>query len=456
MKLHTYILAAIATSSVLTACHKEAVVEVSKPVITPSKPITSDTLSGAIQGTLLAGKTYYFATDITINDGDTLFLQSGVKLIALGDGSSQLKSPQITVNGSLISLGTKEAPNYITVSEALRTPENAFKGIWGGIQCTPAKDKQGGDLILKWTHLEYAGGPVAIGNDVYKAGDPRYMIYFANVDKNFILEDSWITGSKDDAIRTDGGRISIMRNTFEMCGEKGGEALNMKSGTIGDVAYNVAIGTATNAFKVSNSGDKTIQANVNIYNNTMINCGFRQTKEGRGGGINYEAFAKGKAFNNLFINCRVSMRVVGGAGTGADLANLSYGNNLYYGNAPTLVTQFNATDGVSTFGATDIHGDIKQNSPVFYAYDVDQFDYATLGGTNKAPAVSWKQQALPLLRQGTSNFRIRQGSPAIGKGNTQFAPMNITSMKNEGAAAEVTRPGKDLGAYQLDGTGNQH
>ncbi|WP_212006306.1 hypothetical protein [Chitinophaga sp. HK235] len=455
MKFYHYIFAAICTGITLSSCHKEADVFVSKPVITPSKPITSDTLSGSIQGTLLAGKTYYFATDITINDGDTLFLQSGVKLIALGDGSSQLKSPQITVNGSLISLGTKEAPNYITVSDNMRTVDNAFKGIWGGIQCTPAKDKQGGDLILKWTHVEFAGGPAAAGNDIYKAGDPRYLIYFANVDKNFILEDSWIRGSKDDAIRTDGGRISILRNTFELCGEKGGEALNMKSGTIGDVAYNVAIGTATNAFKVSNSGDKTVQANVYIYNNTMVNCGFRQTKEGRGGGINYEAFAKGKAYNNLFINCRVSMRVVGGAGTGADLPNLSYGSNLYYGNAPTLISQFNATDGVSTFSANDIHGDVKQNSPVFYTYDVDQFDYTTLGGTIKTPPVTWKQQPLALLQQGTSNFRIRATSPAAGKGFTGFEPLNRTTVRSE-AAADVMKPGKDLGAYQLDGSGNQH
>ncbi|HVI44902.1 MAG TPA: hypothetical protein VM802_08530 [Chitinophaga sp.] len=455
MKFNLHILAALSTGIIFSSCHKEAETLISKPVITPSKPITSDTLSGSIQGTLLAGKTYYFATDITINDGDTLTLQSGVKLIALGDGSSQLKSPQITVNGSLVSLGTKEAPNYITVSPELRKPDNAFKGIWGGIQCTPAKGKAGGNLILKWTHVEFAGGPVAVGNDIYKAGDPRYMIYFANVDKNFILEDSWITGSKDDAIRVDGGRISVMRNTFEMCGEKGGEALNIKSGSIGDVAYNVAIGAATNAFKVSNSGDKTVQANVYVYNNTMVNCGFRQTKEGRGGGINFEALAKGKAFNNLFINCRVSMRVVGGAGTGADLENLSYGNNLYYGNASTLFSQFNATDGVSTFQPGDIHGNIKENNPLFYSYDIDQFDYTTLGGTIKAPAITWKQQPLALLQQGTSNFRIKTNSPGAGKGGTSFAPMNPTTVRNE-AAADVKAPGKDIGAYQLDGSGNQH
>ncbi|WP_160712579.1 hypothetical protein [Chitinophaga solisilvae] len=455
MKFNTYILSAISAGFLLSSCHKEATLNISKPEIVPSKPITSDTLSGSIQGTLLAGKTYYFATDITINDGDTLTMQSGVKLVALGDGSSQLKSPQITVNGSFLSLGTKEKPNYITVAEELKKPENAFKGIWGGIQCTPLKDKKGGDLILKWTHIEYAGGPAAVATEVYKAGDPRYLIYFANMEKNFILEDCWISGSKDDAIRTDGGKLSIMRNTFELCGEKGGEALNIKSGSVGDVAYNVVMGAATNAFKVSNSGDKTVQANVNIYNNTMINCGFRQTKEGRGGGINYESFAKGKAFNNLFINCRVSMRVVGGAGTGADLPNLSYGNNLYYGNAPTLLNQFNATDGVSTFTAQDIQGQVKANNPLFYAYDVDQFDYTTLGGTSKAPAVTWKQQALALLTQGNANLRLKNSSPAIGKGVTGFSPLNPTTITGE-LAADVKLPGKDLGAYQTDGSGNQH
>ncbi|MCW3467437.1 hypothetical protein [Chitinophaga nivalis] len=451
MKFNIHILTACCTGLLFASCHKDATISISQPVITPSKPITTDTLSGSIQGTMLAGRTYYFEKDITINQGDTVTMESGVKLIALGDGSQQ-KSPQITVNGSFISLGTKSAPNYITVAEPQRSTDNAFKGIWGGIQCTPVKDDAaGGDLILKWTHIEYAGGPSAVKNGVYGAGDPRYLIYFANMDKNFILEDCWITGSKDDAIRVDGGKISILRNTFELCGEKGGEAFNIKSGTVGDVAYNVVTGAATNGFKVANTGSKTIQTNVNVYNNTMINCGFRQTKENRGGGVNYEALAKGKVFNNLFINCRISLRIV----STADLENITYGHNLYYGNAPTLLNQFNATDGQTAFQATDIHGGIKQNNPLFYGYDVDQFDYTTLGGTVKAPAVTWKQQPLPLLIQGTSNFRIKSASPATGKGFTNFAPLNTTTATGD-LAASVMKPGADLGAYQTDGSGNQH
>jgi len=36
-----------------------------------SHPITSDTLTGSVTGTLLSGRTYYFSSDITINANDT-------------------------------------------------------------------------------------------------------------------------------------------------------------------------------------------------------------------------------------------------------------------------------------------------------------------------------------------------------------------------------------------------
>jgi hypothetical protein len=104
-----------ATASMLAACHKAEVVTISQPVIQAGQEITSDTLSGSVKGTLRSGRTYYFRTDITVNAGDTLLFQPGVTLIALGDGASYSTSPQITVNGTLISLGTQDNPNWITV-----------------------------------------------------------------------------------------------------------------------------------------------------------------------------------------------------------------------------------------------------------------------------------------------------------------------------------------------------
>src|SRR5205823_4859883 len=126
---------------------------------------------------------------------------------------------------------------------------------------------------------------------------------------------------------------------------------HMKSGTIGDIAYNLMIGAATNAIKASDSGSSGVQTNVNMYNNTIINCGYRQTKSGRGGSINFEKAARGLVYNNLILNCRFGLRLV----NDADLTNIKYNNQLYYGNSQAIVTQFRAGDGVATFQTNDIY-----------------------------------------------------------------------------------------------------
>lgn len=122
--------------TLISACHKAEIVKISEPVIQAGQGITSDTLKGAVKGTMLSGKTYYFKEDIVVNAGDTLLMQAGVKLISLGTGGSYINSPQITVNGTFISLGTPDRQNYITTTDANRKESNAFAGFWGGIQCS--------------------------------------------------------------------------------------------------------------------------------------------------------------------------------------------------------------------------------------------------------------------------------------------------------------------------------
>ena len=446
----------------LASCHKDETTHLSTPVVQSGSLITSENLAGgSIKGTLQSGKTYYFDKDITINDGDTLLMQSGVTLIAIGDGTKG-KCPQINVHGTMISLGTKDQPNYITIQNAAAYHteaaaskyDNVFKGTWGGILATPGPatasnpNPKGGDLILKWTHLEFAGAP-SDGNDIaiYKDGDARYMIYFASITKDFILEDSWIFGSTDDAIRTVGGKISIMRNTFELCGRAGGECFNMKSGTVGDLAYNVLLGAATNALKASNSGGTTIQCNVNMYNNTMMNCGFRQTKSGRGGSINYEQGARGQVYNNLISNCRFGLRIT----TDADVKNIPYNNQYYYGSTAGILGQFFATDGVAKAQTGDVKSaTAKDANPKFFNYNTDQFDYAA----NPGPITASAQPAY-LLTVGNANLGLQAGSPGRNKGKTDIAPMMAVNT-NGNFGALISLPGSDIGAYQTDGTGNQH
>ena len=102
-----YLLLAGGLMLLLNACHKAELVDISVPVVQAGNTIKSDTLKGSVKGTMLSGKTYYFNSDITINDGDTLLMQSGVKLIALGDGKTAATAPEIFNHGTFISLGDK-------------------------------------------------------------------------------------------------------------------------------------------------------------------------------------------------------------------------------------------------------------------------------------------------------------------------------------------------------------
>ncbi|GAA4202644.1 hypothetical protein GCM10022289_17690 [Pedobacter jeongneungensis] len=445
----------------LNACHKEEDLILSMPVVQAGSLISSENLVGNVKGTMQAGKTYYFDKDITVNDGDTLLMQSGVTLIAVGDGTKD-KAPQLTVHGTFISLGTKEKPNYITIQNAATYHteasaakyDNVFKGSWGGILASPAPvsaakpNPKGGDVIIKWTHIEFAGA-ASYGNDasIYKDGDARYAIYFANIEKDFILEDSWIFGSADDGIRTVGGKIAIMRNTFELCGKAGGECFNMKSGTVGDLAYNMLIGSATNALKASNSGATTIQCNVNMYNNTMTNCGFRQTKTGRGGSINYEQGARGLIYNNLISNCRFGLRIT----TDADQVNIKYNNQYYYGSTSGILAQFLASDGVAKNQSADVKSaTAKDKNPLFFNYNADQYDYTA----NPGPITASLMPAY-ITTVGTANFSLQANSPGHNKAKTDFTPMAVVKTTGNFGAI-ITPPGNDIGAFQTDGSGNQH
>jgi len=446
-KQYNFIVAGMLALGLLTqtACHKTADVYVSPEKQEASHPITSDTLTGTIAGTLLSGRTYYFSSDLTINQPDTLLMQPGSRLIAIGDGKTTATSPQITCKGTFISLGTADANNYITVPDAQRNAASIGKGLWGGIQC----GENSGDLILKWTHLEFAGGPAGQDADpnVFASGDPRNSLSYTNINGNVIIEDSWIFGTQDDGMRILHGHVSIMRNTFEDCGTTGGEALNLKNGVVGDVAYNLVIGSATNAFKVSNSGGGAVQNKTYLYNNTMVNGGFRQLKSGRGGSVDYEKGAQGKIYNNVIINCRFGMRLT----PDADNPNITYNNQFFYGNAQTLVNQFYAADGVGVAQNQDILSTTpKDNSPRFRIYDVDQFDYSKV-----TFPISQANMPMGIVTADGYDFGFLSSSPAYHKGNTSFKALRTVPQGGD-FGATTQDPNADLGAYPSDGTGNQH
>lgn len=448
-------------SVLLSSC--EEIIDIAAPVQTVGQAFSGDTLRSPIKGTI-AGRTapYYMIADVTINDGDTLLIQAGVKILVIGKPKSPstfgqaTNNPGFIVNGTLLSLGTKAAPVVMTIADNLKgdptlvqdvATDPAFKGYWGGINADGASL-----LVLRWTDIGYVGGPYGANAPTgYAAGDPKLGVSMLakKATAQCVLEDCYFHGSVDDMVRLQSCKFSIMRNRFEKNGKTGGEAVNIKAGSVGDIAYNTFVGAATNGSKVASVAASAVQTNVVTYNNTYFNCGYRQTKAGRGGSINYEVQAAGKIYNNLIVNCHFGLRLR--SDSPPDVANIQYDNQYYYGSTSYQVAEFNAATAGSTTANKpgDTRGPAGTNDPKFLAADL-----STAAGTTAAPSttIQWTNFLNP-----SSNLRLQGSSPALGRGTTAFAPLNaVGSLSVRGLFTPTTTvPGADAGAYQSGNVGNQ-
>lgn len=437
-----FFFATAATALLFTACKKDEEVTVDAPPVEVTM-ITADTenLVGQMEGTLLSGRTYFLTGDLIIPEGKEIVAEAGVTIIAVGDGSEF--GPEITNHGKFVSLGTESSPNLFSVPEAQRTLDNVFAGLWGGIQCSDKAQL----VCLKHTRMEYLGGEGGPGNP--RAGSIRYGLWTQSSNTEVVIEDCFFYGCKDDVYRPVGGKINLVRNTFEYCGETGGDGLNVKAGTVGNIAYNVFYGSATNAFKPSNDGDGTVQTNIIIYNNTIVNGGWRRPGLSRGANINFEVGARGGAYNNIIVNCKRGIRVL----EDADLQNVNIDNNLYYATHQEMVDEFIPSDAVASteacLGTNNIFDGAGDNNPMFMNYDVDQFSYDQYeGGENQPGAMNSNSGA---------NLRLAGGSLALGAGTTSFSPVSVNWAHATGERApSIMQPSADLGAYPSSGNGNNH
>ena len=466
----TLLFLSICTVIIFASCEKNAdTKDLWQAIIPIASPISDATcLSGSVKGTMLAGKTYNVCGDIFVNSGDTLTIQEGVTINFTGNTAViPLVPVGLGVKGSLVCLGTKEKPVLFTYPGVIKTDQlgsdptvdPALKGKWtgiiGGLTCKL--------MIIKWARVEFGGA--ALSTAMKQLAASPYSVYFSNPNGIFVLEDSWLYGSVDDPLRVLGGKIAVFRNTFEKCGATGGEAMNAKAGTIGDFAYNLCVGIATNGPKLSNSGAAVgvPSSNVRMYNNTLINCGYRRLAAGRGGSINFEEGAGGMAYNNLIVNCKFGLRVV--QSPIADTANLRYGYNWYYSDSAAYASQFIPSISVSTAISQPQETDIPKPStylPVGWKVgDVYTAPAAIVGANNpqfiNAPVpLPAGLKLLDIAVIGSYNFALKSTSPCIGAGFTGFSPRADVPLDLKYGATEITPPGKDIGAYQSNGRGNQH
>ena len=447
---------------------------ISVAYVAPAKPISdSAPLRGAISGTLLNGKTYYADSDIIVNERDSLIIQPGVKLYFRNQSG-------LIVKGNFFSLGSQSQPIYLGVQGVTKndapqknykaSKDSAFTGLWKGVVgATTCRY-----MIFKWTHLEYCGATASANNSSayviagLKNTDACYGIYFSNELGYLVFEDSWMYGSVDDAIRIagNGGKFAIIRSTFEKCGKNGGDVLNIKAGGVGDMAFNMFIGSATNSLKAANSGiaPGIDNCQANVYNNTIINSGYRQTKTGRGGSINYENGAYGKVFNNLIVNCKYGLRLNTNVPDTAYMNNGNYGYNYYWADSLSVANQiFPVTAGAVT-------KPMKTDFPNPFSYLPTNYRYVpdTVYDGTKAVQVGnpmFTSYPLPvtggyylqdITAIGKFNFHLQSNSPCIGVGYTGFSPIQAVPIDAKYGVSNFSFPNADIGCYPFNGTGNLH
>jgi len=452
-------------------------IQVGQP-ISNAAPLTTN----SYKGTMLAGQTYTVNGDITVNAGDTLLIQKGVT-INMGKGYN------FFVNGTLISLGTSDAPTTITYPGPVSNPrvkthgaistaatDSAYAGGWGGIYCSVTCKL----LVIKWTHLDFGGAALKAAPfpapTLSKAGS-QYILFFENPNGVLIMEDSWMYGSPDDATRFYGGAMNIMRNTLEKLGGIGGDGLNAKGSSYGNMAYNLIIGGATNGTKTASDNTSSTECQFTMYNNTYVNDGFRNTgvPGARSGSIEIENASRALAYNNLIVDCAYGLRIAAGPGGAkvflADtLANTSgyilktaYGYNYYYADNAAQASQI-VPNGliqpvVTHPQATDIPN-MKAFLTNSYTFGF-VYDGTPLVGLNNPQFVNYTLPNLNFATQASVDsydFHLKSNSPAIGKGTTTaFTPITTGIPVNANfGATEITAPGADMGCYQSNGTGNHH
>jgi hypothetical protein len=410
------LLAAAVLATVLSACKKDN--ENPAPVEAPVK----ENVAGEVSGVWKKGGTYTVTDHIQVPEGKTLTIEEGVTVLF----SDSLIKPEVVLKGNLYSMGTTENPVKFTVPDAWKISKNEFGNLWGGLIAGPNT----AEVLLQYTVLEYGGAVTtesspSVKAGLYKAeaGEHVPALYYPNVNGKLVVVNSLIRNFNEDGFYIEGGKVILANNVFYTTGISGGDAINIKSGVQADVAFNLVYSPNTNALKLSNSGDRNPQAYVVAYNNTILNAGWRRPTT-KGGSIWLEQTVRADLYNNLLANDRFGIK----RDKGKPEDNRSaVSNNLYYGASQECVNQFQPSAEILA-GANDIIGNTAgANDPKFVSYPL------TTDMKNATFNSGW-------------DFHLQAGSPAVGKGKTDFTRLYAEGITLNGMLFKSPAPANYIGA----------
>ncbi|RFS20750.1 right-handed parallel beta-helix repeat-containing protein [Chitinophaga silvatica] len=413
-----YLYLVIALVATVTFGCKKANIDVD----TTPDPTNTGSLHGEVSGIWPKGSVQRVSGDIIVPEGKTLVIEEGVLVIM-----DTTAKPEVIVKGDLYSMGTAENPVRFTIEENYRNESKKFGKQWGGILAAPTCN----ELLLDNTIVEYGGATTtesstSVKMGLYKAvsGENTPAIWFSNVNGKLVVTNSIFRNFQDDCTYIEGGKIIFSYNKFYTTGLTGGEGINIKSGCLADVSYNLFFATNTNALKLSNAGDRVPQAHVVAYNNTIVNTGWRRPTV-KGGSVWLEATVYVELYNNLFANARFGIKR--DTKKPEDKRSV-FSHNLYYGYDQATVDQFQPVSDI-VGGTNDVIGKkAGDNNPLFMSYPVNN---ATSSPDFNS---SW-------------DFRLQAGSPALGAGTTAFTRNFPNGLEIKGINYPSPAPAPYIGAF---------
>lgn len=362
------------------------------------------------KGALVWTKDTTLEESVEIPVGTSLYIEPGVTITC----KSEVQVPvEIVVLGNLYCMGTAEKP--VTITSDTKKPAD-----WGGIICGYNSE----EVVLNHVDIAYAGATptessASFQNKLFKTtidgGVPAF--HFCNVNGKFVMANCFFHDNYNDQTYFTGGKGVIVGNVFADSGNAadGGEAINVKSGCKLDVVNNLIYNACTNALKLSNAGNsETVPlTDMTVYNNTIVNCGWRRSKNKKGGSIWVEKAARPVMVNNLIYDSRFGLKQP--KQDGADMDNSRMTPNYYFASTETGVEQMAKNASLGIWYDTDVHSSVAgEGDPLFRNFSQNP-------KININCEVDDPMEGAPLAYDKSWNFTLLSGSPALVGGVTDFA-----------------------------------
>ena len=421
MRNSIFVIALAATAFSLVSCDKD---EVTKDKEYPA-------------GSIVWKNDTTITDHVIIPEGSSLYIEPGVT-VTMNDTTVR---PEIIVLGNLYCYGTEAEPITFTVAPEYRTEAKRFNRYWGGIICGYKSE----EVLLDHVTIEYCGAQTTEESESFKnglfkdeTGEGVPAFHFCNTEGKFVIQNCTFRNNAEDHIYITGGKSIVMNNKFIANGFDGGEAINYKSGCLADIANNLVYDANSNGFKLSNNGALEPQAHIFVYNNTIVNSGWRRPKI-KGGSFWIELNVYAELYNNLVYDCRWGVK--------RDVTNVEDARsvitpNYFFASTATGVTQYgaNATTG-QLVGANDkVSATAGDKNPLFSNFTIQTNVDINAGST--------KSGNIPQTYNSAWDFRLSAGSPALTGGTTNFTRhFGTTGITIEGITYKSPAPASYFGAY---------